>query len=106
MLMDAPAVPGCTLKARALGAIEARQKEKGGHWIRNDRVIALAENARVHESARDLDDLGPHVLKDITGFFTDSNELFNKKFECIKDVSPKGAARLINDAQKLFGKKH
>src|SRR4051794_25296090 len=27
VLMDAPAVPGCTLKVRALGAIEARQKE-------------------------------------------------------------------------------
>src|SRR4030088_3501570 len=29
VLMDAPAVPGCTLKVRALGAIEARQKENG-----------------------------------------------------------------------------
>src|SRR5712671_8067256 len=106
VLMDAPAVPGCTLKVRALGAIEARQKEKGSEWIRNDRVIALAENARVHESARRLDDLGPHVLKDIKEFFTNYNKLFDKKFECIKDVGPKRAARLIKDAQKLFRKKH
>jgi len=106
VLMDAPAVPGCTLKARALGAIEARQKEKGSDWIRNDRLIALAENARVHESARSLDDLRPHVLEDIKSFFTDYNELFDKKFECIKDVGPKGAARLIKEAQKLFRKKH
>jgi len=70
------------------------------------RVIALAENARVHESARRLDDLGPHVLKDIKEFFTNYNKLFDKKFECIKDVGPKRAARLIKDAQKLFRKKH
>jgi len=106
VLMDAPAVPGCTLKVRALGAIEARQKENGSDWIRNDRVIALAENARVHESARRLNDLGPHVLKDIKEFFTNYNKLFDKKFECIKDVGPKRAARLIKDAQKLFREKH
>jgi inorganic pyrophosphatase len=106
VLMDAPAVPGCTLKARPLGAIEARQKEKGSDWIRNDRLVALAENARVHDSARKLDDLGPHVLKDIKGFFTDYNRLFEKKFECLKDVGPKGAERLIKDAQMLFRKKH
>ncbi|QIG47084.1 inorganic diphosphatase [Nordella sp. HKS 07] len=106
VLTDAPAVPGCTLKARPLGAIEARQKEKGSDWIRNDRLIALAERARVHDSARSLDDLGPHVLKDIKGFFINYNRLFDKQFECIKDVGPKRAARLIEDAQKLFRKKH
>lgn len=106
VLMDAPAVPGCTLKARVLGAIEARQKEKGEDWIRNDRLIVRAEHARVHDNAQTLEDLGPHVLEDIKGFFCDYNELFDKKFECIKDVGPKRAARLIEDAQKTFRKKH
>lgn len=105
VLMDAPGMPGCMLKARALGAIEARQKKKGGRWIRNDRLIARAENARVHDSARTLDDLGPHVLKDIKAFFANYNQLSDKKFECIKDVGPKGATRLIRDAQELFRKK-
>jgi inorganic pyrophosphatase len=106
VLMDAPAVPGCTLKVRTLGAIKARQKGKSSKWIRNDRLIALAENARVHSSARRLDDLGPHVLKDIKEFFTNYNRLFDKKFKCIKDVGPKRAKRLIDDAQKHFRKKH
>jgi len=104
VLMDAPAVPGCTLKVRALGAIEARQKERGSDWIRNDRVIALAENVRVHDSARGIQDLGPNVLKDIKGFFIHYNQLFDKKFECLKDVGPKGAARLIKDAQNQIGR--
>jgi hypothetical protein len=56
--------------------------------------------------ASQFDDLAPHVLKDIKGFFTNYNQLFDKEFECLKDVSPKGAARLIEDAQKLFRKKH
>ncbi len=106
VLMDAPAMPGCTVKARALGAIEARQKEKGTGWFRNDRLIALAENARVHDSARNLEGLGPNVLKDIKAFFADYNRLFDKRFDCLKDVGPREAARLIKDAQKLFHKKH
>ncbi|MFZ5672215.1 MAG: inorganic diphosphatase [Pseudomonadota bacterium] len=102
VLMDAPAMPGCALKARPLGAIEARQKPKGGDWVRNDRLIALAENARVHDSARRLSDLGPHILEDIKGFFTNYNRLFDKKFECIGDVGPKGARRLVKKARHLF----
>lgn len=105
VLMDAPAVTGCTLKVRVLGAIEARQKEKGSDWIRNDRLISLAEHARAHDGARELGDLGPNVLKDIKGFFADYNRLFDKKFECLKDVGPKAAARLIKDAKKLLLKR-
>ena len=30
ILMDAPVVPGCIVRARLLGAIQAKQKEKGG----------------------------------------------------------------------------
>jgi inorganic pyrophosphatase len=105
ILMDAPGVPGCTLNARALGAIEARQKEKGGDWFRNDRLIAIASQARIHERAKSIDDLGPHVLKDMKAFFIQYNELFNKRFECLKDVGPKGAAKLIEAGQRMLRKK-
>jgi hypothetical protein len=30
---------GCIVKARAIGAREARQKKKDGDWVRNDRLI-------------------------------------------------------------------
>ena len=106
VLMDAPAMPGCMLDARAIGAIEARQKENGGEWIRNDRIIALAVNARIHEDAKSLDDLGPHVLKDIKAFFTQYNELQDKKFECLKDHGPKGAMKLVESGMALFKKNH
>jgi inorganic pyrophosphatase len=106
VLMDSEGIPGCVLKAKPLGAIEARQREKGGEWVRNDRVIALAVHARIHEDAKTLDELGPHVLKDIKAFFIQYNELHEKKFECLKDRGPKGATKLIEAGAALFKKKH
>jgi inorganic pyrophosphatase len=39
--MDEPVVPGCVVRARLIGAIEAEQKEKGKDCTRNDRLIAV-----------------------------------------------------------------
>src|SRR3979411_392170 len=42
ILMDEPVIPGCIVRARLVGAIEAQQKEKDEGWTRNDRLIAVA----------------------------------------------------------------
>ncbi len=47
ILMDEPVVPGCVVRARLIGAIQAEQKEKGEGWIRNDRLIAVATASTV-----------------------------------------------------------
>src|SRR5262249_47426967 len=41
MLMDAPTFPGCVIKGRPVGVIEATQKEKDGKSGRNDRLIVV-----------------------------------------------------------------
>jgi inorganic pyrophosphatase len=43
ILMDEPVVPGCVVRARLIGAVQAEQKEKGEGWTRNDRLIALRD---------------------------------------------------------------
>ena len=42
VLMEASVIPGCVVRARLVGAIEAEQKGKSESWIRNDRLIAIA----------------------------------------------------------------
>src|ERR1700752_2495975 len=37
VLMEASVIPGCVVRVRLVGAIEAKQKGKGESWIRNDR---------------------------------------------------------------------
>jgi inorganic pyrophosphatase len=55
VLMDAPVVPGCVIRARPVGAIEAKQKAKGEDWQRNDRLIAVATHAQTHENVKSLE---------------------------------------------------
>src|SRR5262245_14235018 len=42
LFIDAPVIAGCVLTARLIGVQEARQKEKGSDWERNDRLVAVA----------------------------------------------------------------
>jgi inorganic pyrophosphatase len=48
VFMDDPAPVGCVLTIRLIGAIEAKQQEKGGDWERNDRLLAVATHAHTH----------------------------------------------------------
>jgi inorganic pyrophosphatase len=82
ILMDAPVVPGCIVRARLLGAIQAKQKEKGGKWTRNDRLLAVATHAQTHQALKNLSDLRP------------------------QDAGPRKARALVEAGIKAFTRKH
>ena len=102
VLMDAPVVPGCVIRARIIGAIEARQKEAGSHWIRNDRLLAVACHAQTHQTVNSLHDLRPHLLDEIKAFFIDYNKLRDRKFKPEHDAGPKRAQRIVKAGVKAF----
>jgi inorganic pyrophosphatase len=104
VLMEASVIPGCVVRTRLVGAIEAEQKEKEG-WIRNDRLIAIATHAQTHDSAQKLSDLRPHLLDEIKEFFATYNKLRGRKFRSKHDASPKKAQTLILEGMKTFKKK-
>jgi inorganic pyrophosphatase len=106
ILMDAPVVPGCIVRARLLGAIQAKQKEKGGRWTRNDRLLAVATHAQTHQALKDLSDLRPHLLEEIKEFFFDYNKLRNRKFKADGDAGPRKARELVEAGIKAFARKH
>jgi inorganic pyrophosphatase len=105
ILMDAPVVPGCVVRAKLLGAIQARQKEKGGEWTRNDRLLAVATHAQAHQKLKNLSDLRPHLLEEIKEFFVDYNKLRNRKFKADRDAGPRHARALVEAGMKTFAKK-
>ncbi len=107
ILMDEPVVPGCVVRARLIGAIEAEQKEKGKGkgWTRNDRLIAVATHAQTHDEAKTLTDLRPHLMTEINEFFVTYNKLRNRKFKSKHQASPAEAHKLVHAGMKLFKKK-
>lgn len=93
VLMDESSYPGCLVECRVLGIIEARQTERDGETMRNDRVIAaaVASERYAHTSLKDLET----QLEEIEHFFINYNAMAGKTFVPIKNRGPVKAIRLI-----------
>jgi len=104
VLMDAPAQMGVVVKARLLGGIKAEQKEKGGDWLRNDRLIAVAEKSRLYAKPKVIADLREGLVQEIADFFVHYNELDGKEFRTLGVCGGRGARTLIERGMKKFKK--
>jgi inorganic pyrophosphatase len=104
VLLDFPVIAGCLLKVRLIGAIQAKQKDKGESWERNDRLIAVAEHAHSHENINQLHDLQPRLLQELKDFFVEYNKLDGKKFKPLRDCGAKHATKLVRRGIRKFKK--
>jgi inorganic pyrophosphatase len=97
VLMDEPAFAGCLISARAIGAIKAKQEEDHG-MDQNDRLIAIAENSRLHKSVRELDDLSDELIHEIEHFFVSYNQAKGKEFRLDGRLDSHEALELVRQA--------
>src|SRR5437764_9041604 len=79
VLMEEPVFPGCRLRCRLVGVIEAEQGS-GDETERNDRLLAIAEECQDHKDIRSIKDLNDHLLEEIEHFFISYQELGGKQF--------------------------
>jgi inorganic pyrophosphatase len=100
VLMDFPVFVGCLLTVRFIGVIEAKQKEKGGDWLRNDRLVGVASHAHEHAEVQAFADLRPHLLEEIEDFFGYYNKLRGKRFKVVGHGSPEKAAKIVKRLAK------
>ncbi len=103
LLMDEPAFVGCLVPARLLGVIEAEQTEQG-ETARNDRLIAVAANSRVHEEFQSLDDVNRQLLEEIEHFFVSYNDAKGKKFKSLGRFGAERARQLIEKSAGAAGR--
>jgi len=102
VLMDEPAFAGCLVEARLVGVIEAEQTERDGETTRNDRLIAVADDARNHRAVRSLEELGENLLDEIEHFFVSYNEIKGKKFAPLGRFGQERARKVIEEGARLF----
>jgi inorganic pyrophosphatase len=100
LLMDEPAFAGCLVPARLIGVIEANQTESDGQTMRNDRLIAVAENSRTHGHLREVSDLNDNLIAEIEHFFASYNEIKGKKFEPLHRRGANVAEKLVRKGMK------
>lgn len=104
VLMDEPAFTGCLVRVRLLGAIEAEQTERDGETTRNDRLIGVAAESRLHKGVRTLNALGDALLDEIEHFFVSYNDFKGKRFNPLGRFGPRKAAALVEEGMKEFAR--
>jgi inorganic pyrophosphatase len=106
VFMDEPAPVGCVITIRLIGAIEAKQREKGSDWERNDRLLAVATHAHTHAHIEELGDLRLRLLDEIEAFFVHYNQQKGKTFKPLNRCGPKKARKIIDNGMAAFSKMH
>jgi inorganic pyrophosphatase len=97
VLMDSPAYPGTVVEVRLIGVLRCTQGEKGQPSVRNDRLIAVASEAKTYRADR-LRDLGPQLLDQIEAFFVDYNRIAGRRFKVVKRSGRKAALAVAASA--------
>ena len=102
VLMDEPAFTGCLVRVRLLGVIEAEQTERDGETTRNDRLVGLAAESRLHRKVRSLGALDENLLEEIEHFFVSYNQIKGKEFKPLARSGPKRAFELVEQGVREF----
>jgi inorganic pyrophosphatase len=104
VLMDEPTFPGCLLKCRPIGIIEAEQGKKD-KTERNDRIIAIEQANHSFAHVKHVDDLGKKFVKELEEFFVNYHQLSGKEYRILDVKGPGEAGRRLKDGIRALKKK-
>jgi inorganic pyrophosphatase len=98
LLMDEPAFPGISVRARLIGVIEGEQVD-GKKKIRNDRLVAVAEVNHQYAKVRRLHDLPARWIRELEDFFVNYHKLEGKAYRLLGCRGAAAAFGLIKKAR-------
>jgi inorganic pyrophosphatase len=99
VLMDEPAFPGCVLTCRPVGVIEGEQVDKKTKE-RNDRIIAVEQDAHSWADINTVDDLGKEFCRELEEFFVNYHKLIGKPYRVLDIKGPGQARRLVKSGMR------
>ncbi|MGA9984714.1 MAG: inorganic diphosphatase [Acidobacteriaceae bacterium] len=98
LLMDEPAFPGISVRARLIGVIEGEQIE-GKKKNRNDRLVAVADANHMYANVRRLKDLPGKWIRELEDFFVNYHQLEGKKYRLLGCRGERTALQLVKKAR-------
>ena len=99
VLMDEPAFPGCVLACRPIGVIEGEQGKKKDKE-RNDRIVAVQEDAHSWADIKTINDLGDEFCQELEEFFVNYHRLSGKEYRVLSRKGPNAARKLVKSGTK------
>lgn len=76
VLVDTPSFPGCVMDARPIGMLEMIDGGEG-----DEKILAVGEGNPRYNDVTDFSQIYPHILKEITHFFSIYKDLEGKTVE-------------------------
>jgi inorganic pyrophosphatase len=101
VFLEEPTFPGCLLRVRPIGVIEARQTFEG-KTDQNDRLLGVCEESRSYAGWRTLSDVPAKLRDQIEHFFVSYNELRGRRFRVVRRSGPARAKSLVKRAQERY----
>jgi len=97
VLVDAPSFPGCVMEVRPIGLLEMRDQGVG-----DEKVLAVGKGNPRYKDVWNFSEIYPHMLKEITHFFSIYKDLEGKRVE-VKGWRDAAFARAkVVEAQQRF----
>lgn len=100
VLISNPTVPGVLLEAVPIGMLNMIDSGE-----KDEKILCVAKGDPRFSHIKDLSDVSPHLLKEISHFFSVMKHLQNKKVEVKNWENAKKAKDMIVASQKMYNKK-
>jgi inorganic pyrophosphatase len=94
---------GALVQVRLIGVLEAEETEEG-RVERNDRLLAIPLKSHLYASAKNLDDLEPAFLDNVSQFWINKAKLEGKSFRILGRGEPSAAVELVRRGAKMAKK--
>jgi inorganic pyrophosphatase len=76
VLVDTPSFPGCVQAVRPIGVLDMVDQGQG-----DEKILAVGEGNPRYNDVNEYSDIYPHILKEITHFFSIYKDLEGKRVE-------------------------
>ncbi len=97
VLVDTPSFPGCVQEVRPIGVLEMIDQGQG-----DEKILCVGEGNPRYNDVKDYSQIYPHILKEITHFFSIYKDLEGKSVE-VRGWKDAGHAReVILKAQQQY----
>lgn len=97
VLVDTPSFPGCIQEVRPIGVLEMIDQGQG-----DEKILCVGDANPRYKNVVHYSDIYPHILKEITHFFSIYKDLEGKSVEVKGWRNAEHARELIVRAQKAF----
>jgi inorganic pyrophosphatase len=97
VLVDAPSFPGCVMEVRPIGVLEILDQ-----GLSDEKVLCVGSKNPRYKDVWNFSEIYPHMLREITHFFSIYKDLEGKRVEVIGWRDASVARTTVVEAQQRF----